>query len=246
MRNDHLRQALADAGMTPHDLATRLTVDPKTVDRWLRQGRVPHRRHREGAARAVGVPEGRLWPALVSDHISAGVTHELVRLYTHRSEIAAPLWRSFLDSAARCFDLLAYAGLFLPEQTYGLPELLEQRAQEGVKIRLLLGNPESTAVALRGREEGIGDAVAIKSLNAVQLYAPLAEVDGVQVRLHDTTLYTSIYRVDDQMIANPHVLGLPGAQAPALHLRRSRGMGLFETYAAAYERVWASAKPAWT
>ena len=221
MRNQHLQQAMAQAGVTSDALASQLGVDPKTVDRWLRQGRVPHRRHRDGVSRIVGVPVHRLWTSPDAEMHPSNASAELVRLYTHRSEIAAPLWRSFLDSATLCFDVLAYAGLFLPEQTYGLPQLLEQRARGGVQIRLLLGDPESQAVQLRGEEEGIGDAVAIKSRNAVQLYAPLAQVEGVEVRLHATTLYTSIYRVDDEMIANPHVLGLPAAQSPALHLRRS-------------------------
>ncbi|MDX2817537.1 hypothetical protein PV410_34245 [Streptomyces sp. PA03-5A] len=35
---------------------------------------------------------------------------------------------------------------------------------------------------------------------------------GVEVRSHDTILYNSIYRFDDDVLVNPHVLG-----APALH-----------------------------
>jgi phosphatidylserine/phosphatidylglycerophosphate/cardiolipin synthase-like enzyme len=245
VRNEHLRHALSDAGVTSHDLAAQLAVDPKTVDRWLRLGRVPHRRHREAVARIVRLPEARLWPSTGASP-SPSATHELVQLYTHRSELAARFWRSLLESAERCVDLLAYAGLFLPEQTYGFAELLEQRAADGVRIRVLLGDPESEAVLLRGVEEGIGDAVAVKTRNAIQMYRRLSHVELVEVRLHRATLYTSTYRIDEEMIANPHVIGLPGAQSPALHLRRRATSGLFETYAAAYERVWEMAKPAWS
>lgn len=35
-----LRRAFAEAGVTEHDVATRLGVDPKTVRRWL-EGRRP-------------------------------------------------------------------------------------------------------------------------------------------------------------------------------------------------------------
>lgn len=115
----------------------------------------------------------------------------------------------------------------------------------GARVRLLMGDPESPAVALRGEEEGIGEAVATKTRNALSLVSRLlGEGSGVQLRLHATTLYTSIYRADDTMIANPHVLGLPAAQAPALHLRRLSAGGLFDTYAAMYDRVWDVAKPA--
>jgi hypothetical protein len=112
-----------------------------------------------------------------------------------------------------------------------------------VKVRILLGDPDCAAVRVRGEEEGIGSAVAIKCRNALDLYNRLAGTPA-QIRQHATTLYTSIYRSDDQMIASPHVLGLPGAQAPALHLR-AIGIGdLFQTYAASFERVWERAKPA--
>ena len=63
------------------------------------------------------------------------------------------------------------------------------------------------------------------------------------MRLHATTLYTSIYRGDDHMIASGHVLGLPGAQSPALELRHLATGDLFDTYTACFERVWAGAKP---
>ncbi|GMA87491.1 hypothetical protein GCM10025868_27410 [Angustibacter aerolatus] len=47
------------------------------------------------------------------------------------------------------------------------------------------------------------------------------------------------------MLANTHVLGLPAAQAPVLELRRLAAGGLFDTYAAMYDRVWDDAEPAW-
>jgi hypothetical protein len=78
------------------------------------------------------------------------------------------------------------------------------------------------------------------------LKRPFADDQEVAMRLHGSTLYTSIYRADDEMIANPHIIGLPAAQAPALHLRRIATGGLFDTYATAYDRVWDNAKPAWT
>jgi hypothetical protein len=71
-------------------------------------------------------------------------------------------------------------------------------------------------------------------------------VQGIAVRLHATTLYTSIYRFDDDMLVNLHVYGLPAAHAPLLHLRRLSEGELFCTYSDAYERVWPEAIPAWS
>jgi hypothetical protein len=71
-------------------------------------------------------------------------------------------------------------------------------------------------------------------------YRPLADV--VQIRLHDTPLYNSIYRFDDELLVNIHVYGLLAAYTPCLHIRRIAGQ-FFNTYLESFERVWASARP---
>ena len=44
-------------------------------------------------------------------------------------------------------------------------------------------------------------------------------------------LYNSIFRADDQMLVNTHVLGSAAFLAPVLHLQRVSGGELFTTYA---------------
>jgi hypothetical protein len=90
-------------------------------------------------------------------------------------------------------------------------------------VRILLGDPDSQVVADRGDDEGIGDTVPAKVRNALALYRPLRQVEGVEFRLHRTVLYNSIYRADDQVLVNTHVFGLAAAQAPAWHLRKLPG-----------------------
>ena len=60
---------------------------------------------------------------------------------------------------------------------------------------------------------------------------------------HDTLLYNSIYRFDDEMIVNSHVYGILAAYTPVMHFRRVDG-AYFSTYLESFERVWASARPA--
>jgi transcriptional regulator with XRE-family HTH domain len=245
--NQRLLDALLRQRITPDKLAEELGVDPKTVERWISKGRQPYARHRYAISSRLGEPESWLWPDAVSEREGTGSDSELVRLIPRRASISGDLWFEIFSDATTFVDVLVYAGLFLPEQTPAVVELLRDKAREGARVRLLMGDPACAAVALRGEEEGIGDAVATKVHNALKLIRRLlGETSGVQVRLHDTTLYTSIYRADDTMIANPHVLGLPAAQAPALHLRRLGAGGLFDTYAAMYDRVWDVARPAWT
>src|SRR4051794_8670583 len=42
MSNERLRRAVLDAGMTVDDLAAEIGIDPKTLERWITRGRVPH------------------------------------------------------------------------------------------------------------------------------------------------------------------------------------------------------------
>lgn len=248
MANERLRAALNTSGHSYESLGERIGVDPKSIERWVTLDRVPHGRNRRRAAEALEEREGWLWPsALSAAQTERAARSELVQLYPRRSMLTLDDWSRMFGKAAAFVDILVYAGLFLPEQLPSAVDLINAKAADGVRVRLLLGDPDCQAVAVRGTEEGIGDAVATKIRNSLALFKrTLTDAPSVGVRLHSTTLYTSIYRVDDEMIANPHVVGLPAGQSPALHLRRLAAGGLFDTYAAAYDGVWDEARPAWT
>ena len=109
--------------------------------------------------------------------------------------------------------------------------------------RFLLGDPESEAVAQRGRDEGIDGLLASKIQNVILLYRTLRAVEGTEFRLHGTTLYNSLYRADDQLIVNTHVYGAMASEAPVFHLRKIPGGTLFGTYLESYEKVWGQATP---
>jgi len=248
MSNERLRDAVLSSGHTPSSVAEELDVDPKTVQRWISTKRTPYAKHRARLASLLGQRESYLWPDTISqERADRASRSELVELFPRRSMIHADEYARIFSSATAFIDILVYAALFLPEQSPQLVDLLRDKGSSGTRVRILLGEPTSQAVFVRGIEEGIDDAVATKVRNAITLLKkPLAKAKGVSVRLHGTTLYTSVYRGDDEIISNPHVYGLPAAQAPALHLRRLSAGGLFDTYAAMYDRVWESAKPAWT
>ena len=53
---------------------------------------------------------------------------------------------------------------------HGILAIIADKAKSGVGVRLALGDPDSANVALRGQEEGIGDAMPAKIRNALTLY----------------------------------------------------------------------------
>jgi len=242
MPNDRLRTAMLERGITTHDLATAIGVDPKSVERWI-NGRTPYRRHRYAVAAHLGVDETYLWPdALSPDQVTSASESEIVNIYPHRWAVPSGLWRQFYDNAERDLGVLVYSGLFLAEDA-GVQRIFRRKAEAGANVRILLGDPDSEHVAQRGADEGIDSTMAAKIRNAMVLYKPLRGLDGVEFRLHDTVLYNSIYRADDQLLVNTHIYNFPAAQAPVLHLRRIAGGSMVSTYLESFERVWEQATP---
>lgn len=241
MANERLRTALLQSDVTLVQLAEHVDVDPKTIERWI-GGRVPYRRHRQAVATKLGVSEVYLWPgALASDQVASASESEILIVHPHRWSVPRDTWGQLFDSAEAEIGVLVYSGMFLADDA-GLLALLRAKARHGVRVRILLGDPDSPEVAARGDHEGIGESLASKIRNVVVLYRPLLAA-GVQVRLHGTILYNSLYRADDQLLVNPHVYGQPASQAPVLHLRQISGGDLVTTYLESFERVWSEARP---
>jgi len=242
MANERLRGAIAAKHLTIRQVAERLGVDPKTVERWVTKERIPQPVHREATTALLGVDEVYLWPSTAQNPRTVSVSRaELVEFYPSRSSVPADLWRSLVVQARECIDILVYAGLFFPEQNDAL--LLADRAREGCRIRLLLGDPAGTAVARRGEEEGFGAGLAHRVTLSLRYFEPVLATPGVELRLHDTTLYASIYRSDETLLANVHAFGAPAAQNPVLHLQRVPGGRVVDHYLTSFDRVWAGATP---
>jgi transcriptional regulator with XRE-family HTH domain len=242
MPNERLRTALLERGLTPAKLGEELGVDHKTVERWI-AGRTPYRRHRFAVASRLKVDEVYLWPdALSRDQVAAASDSEVLAIYPHRSDVPRDLWEQVFAAAERDIGVLVYSGLFLVEDV-GVQKVLEDKACSGVRVRVLLGDPDSPQVAERGISEGIGDAMAARVRNGLVMLRSLRGAEGAEFRFHQTILYNSIYFGDDQLLVNTHVYGLPAFHAPVWHLRRVAGGEIASTYLDSFERVWEAATP---
>jgi transcriptional regulator with XRE-family HTH domain len=238
--NELLRRFLLQAGLREDDVAARLGVDPKTVRRWL-NGRVPYPHNRAAIADLLGAEEADLWPG-ASGTLTARIRpDDLSTVYPHRAAVPREVWTQFFSSARREIGILAHSALFLAEDT-GILRLLAEKGRAGVNIRIALGDPESSHAALRGGED-IGDAVPAKIRKALALYQSVAGVENVEIRLHQTVQYNSIYRADDQLIVNQHAYGIPAAHAPVFCLRDAGGGEMIALYCDSFERVWDEATP---
>ena len=239
--NEPLRQALLRARLREDDVASRLGVDPKTVRRWL-NGRVPYRHNRAAIAELVGADEADLWPDVGGPLAARSRPGELGTVYPHRWAVPREVWVRLFGSAEREIAILAYSALFLAEDT-GILRILADKGRMGITVRIALGDPSGRYAAERGEEEGIGDAMSAKIRNALMLYRPLGAVKNIEIRLHRTVLYNSIYRADDELLVNQHTYGIPAAHAPVFCLRATQSSEMAAVYLDSFERVWANAVP---
>jgi transcriptional regulator with XRE-family HTH domain len=243
MGNERLRAAMTAATVDVDAVATAASVDPKTVQRWL-NGRVPHPRHRWRLVELLGEEEGYLWPEVANGRIKEASKAELLTLYPHRADIPNELWRSLFGHAERAIDILVYAAPFLHEQLPDLNEVLRDRADAGCRIRVALGDPAGDRIQMRGEEEQFGHGIASRCEVALMHFRPLTTHPHVDVQIHNTTLYNSIYRFDDELLVNTHVWGWNAFAVPVIHLRRLAGGQLFATYLQSFDAVWEQSTPA--
>jgi hypothetical protein len=228
------------ARLRENDVAAHLGVDPKTVRRWL-SGRVPYPSSRAILAELVGADEGDLWPEAGGPLSGPSRPEELAAVFPHRWAIPRDVWRRFFESAEQQISVLAYSALFLAEDA-GLLGIIGGKASRGVRVRIGLGDPNCAAVIRRGEEEGIGKAMSAKIENALTLYRDIPGAEHIEIRLHETVLYNSIYLADDQLLVNQHTYGIPAAHSPVFCYRDSkRGVGA--AYQDCIDRIWTTAKP---
>jgi transcriptional regulator with XRE-family HTH domain len=236
--NERLRRAMMRAGHDPSSLARAVGVSVKSIERWIAGEVIPYPRTRFKVAAVLGEDESYLWPERVAKASLTGA--ELIATYPRRTDVQRDLWTELLRSAKRSVDLLAFAGLFLTEEHPDWLPLVKTKAEQGVRVRILLGDPDGEQLRSRDAERDIGGGVGGRVLAVLAHYTPLRDL--IAIRLHDTPLYNSIYRFDDEMLVNVHVYGVLAAYTPVMRLRRIDGQ-FFNTYLESFERVWASARP---
>ena len=242
MTNQRLRNALVSAGTSQGALAEVVQVDPKSVERWITQDRLPHATTRAAVAKTLRVDETYLWPQLLGTRQTKNSTEsELVQLWPTRADVPGDVWRALFRQAMHQVDVLVYSGGFLIE-AYDLVEVIRTKCAAGVGFRILIGDSGCEALRQRAREEGL-PSLADRARSSLEYMSEVAGHAGVSIRTHRTTLYASQFRFDESMLVNNHTYGAWAARSPVLHLRRVPGGQLFDYYDRAFERVWATGEP---
>jgi len=146
VRNHRFQTALADAGLRCGELAPMVGADMKTVQRWLYEGRVPHRKTAVRAGQVLGMDPVWLWPTMGVPMSSA----DLVCVYTDFGDVPARLLQHMCDTSRASIDIATATVPVLPGD--GAIESLAHQVKAGVAVRLCLGRTITSSAALDGIE----------------------------------------------------------------------------------------------
>lgn len=240
---------MEDAGLSPRQLAVRVGVTGKTVERWLADAELtPHARNREDACRALGVDEEMLWPQAVKDRIKTGNDRELIRSYPYRSACPSTVWGELVGDATEEIFLSGYTNYFFFTQIPAFAETLRRKAAAGCRVRFLLGDPEGEVTRQREVIEDVALTVSTRIRMTLEALDRLGPLEGLQARYsapEDAVNHVSlsVFRFDNDAMVTPHLARLVGHDSPLLHLRRQGDAGMFDRFAEHAEELWSRGVP---
>lgn len=234
---------MRERGFSESRLAAAAGVDVKTVGRWVRGESLPHAVNGRAAADALACDPQSLWPDMFPTLRPPGTGTVAVSVYGSRADVPLAVWTQLFDGAAEEIDILVYGGTFLFDGVPRFCAILNSAVERGVAIRFVVGDPECAAVTQRGEEEQIGSSLAARCQITLARLASLVDTAGLEIRTHATPLYTSMFRADGTLIANPHLYGAPASDNPALFITRDDAPELWSHHRLAFERVWNTARP---
>ncbi|HUR05734.1 MAG TPA: DUF5919 domain-containing protein [Nonomuraea sp.] len=166
-------------------------------------------------------------------------------IYPYRSACPKSSWRDLIDAACNEILFAGYTNYFLWSEHPNLAEVLTRKAQQGCKVRFLVGDPESDATRRREEAENVPLAVATRIRITLSEIDQLRDVPGVEARYGDEHSAMSVFRFDAEMLVTPHLTKLVGHDSPMLHLRRHQDDGLFDRFAYHASELWSNGRDVW-
>lgn len=233
--------------MSPRQLALKVGVSGKTVERWIADASlIPHARNREDASSALGVDQDMLWPQAVSNRIKVGTDREIVYSYPYRSACPSTTWGEAISRAERDIFLAGYTNYFLWLEQPNFAATVRAKIESGCRVRFLLGDPECEVTRKREQIEDVALSVSTRIRITLENLGKIGSFSDLEVRTSSPDdaanhISLSVFRFDGEAFVTPHLARLVGHDSPMLHLRRASEGGMFDRFSEHAEELWSRA-----
>lgn len=221
-----------------------------SVKRWLRDaGTAPHPGTRAEVAEFLGVSEEMLWPAAAKSIVKIGPDREVVSVYPYRSACPKAVWAELIESAKKEIFFGGYTNYFVFLDQPAFHRTLQEKIDQGVRVRFLLGDPASPVTRQREEIEDVALSVSTRIRIAQENLAKVGPREGLEVRYsapEDAVNHVSlsVFRFDEDALVCPHLARLVGHDSPMMHLRKRDSNGMFDRFADHNEELWERGQPA--
>ncbi|WP_344012837.1 XRE family transcriptional regulator [Streptomyces thermospinosisporus] len=181
--------------------------------------------------------------------VKAGPDREIVSVYPYRSACPKAVWAELVEQAKQEILFAGYTNYFIFLEQPHFHLTIQRKLDQGVRVRFLLGNPESETTRAREAVEDTPLSVSTRIRIAQDNLAKVTAREGLEVRYsaeEDAANHVglSVFRFDHDALVCTHLARLVGHDSPMLHLRKRDEHGMFDRYAEHAEELWDRAAPA--
>ncbi|MFJ9692554.1 DUF5919 domain-containing protein [Kitasatospora sp. NPDC101183] len=190
-----------------------------------------------------------IWPNAVRANVKTGHDREVLAAYPYRSACPTSVWARLIGDATDDILLAGYTNYFVWLEQPALHHTLRRKAEEGCRVRFLLGDPDSETTRRRESVEDVALTVSTRIRITLEHLDRLSGVEGVEARFSapedgPNHVGLSVFRFDHDALVTPHLARVVGHDSPMMHLRRCHDGGMFDRFAEHAEELWEHGAPA--
>ncbi|MFF3251147.1 helix-turn-helix domain-containing protein [Actinacidiphila glaucinigra] len=167
---------------------------------------------------------------------------EIVEVFPQRSQVPRELWTRLIDGARSEILLGGYTNYFFWTEHAHFSETLKRKAEDGVRVRILVGNPDHEVTQRREQVENAPFTVSTRIRMTLDELTKLGPIPGIETRFSNTNadahVSRSIFRFDREALVSEHIADRLGHGSLTFHLKRLQDSGPFDQYVAHAEHLW--------
>lgn len=172
---------------------------------------------------------------------------EVTEVYPKRSNVPRELWEQLVGCAKSEISLGGYTNYFFWMEIPDFGEKLRKKAAAGVRVRILVGDPDGEVTHRREQVENAPLALSTRIRITLDELSKLGPVAGIEVRFSEANaeahVSRSIFRFDCEALVAEHIAERLGHGSLTFHLHRRQTDGPFDQYIAHFEHLWSGGKP---